>query len=70
MRVLCRASALKKILTAHDKDLLVLIKLQRYEKQYQGDSTYTHSVAVVRIDKSLDIEYFRGRIDHLDKLRY
>jgi hypothetical protein len=70
MRLLCRSSVLKKIMTTHDKDLLVLINLQRYEKRYQGDGTYTHSVAVAHIDKLLDVEYFRGPINHLYRSRY
>lgn len=70
MRVLCSSSALKKILTTYDKDLLVLINLQRYEKHYQDSGTYTNSVAVARIDKLLDVEYFKGHIDYTYKLRY
>ena len=70
MRVLCSSSALKKILTTYDKDLLVLINLQRYEKHYQDSGTCTNSVAVARIDKLLDVEYFKGHIDYTHKLRY
>lgn len=71
LRLLCSASTLKQILKKHDKDLLVLISLSRYEKKgYQGDSKYTHTVAGLRITRTLDIEYFKGRINHLYKPRY
>lgn len=70
LRLFCRSSVIKKVLTIHDRDLLLLINLQRYEKQYQDDSRYTHSVAAVRVNKSLDVEYFKGRVNHLYKPRY
>lgn len=70
MRVLCRSSMLKKILTTYDRDLLVLINLQYYVKHYRGGGTFTNSVAVVRIDQSLDIEYFKGHINHLHNSLY
>ncbi len=60
LRLFCRRNVLKKILVTHDQNLLVLIKLQRYEKQYQGESRYTHSVGVALISKSLDVSYFKG----------
>jgi len=70
LRLFCRSSALKKILTTHNKHLLVLFNLQRYEKQFRGDSRYTHSVGVALITKSLDVKYFKGRVNHLHKFRY
>ena len=70
MRLLCKRRVLKKILTKYDKDLLLLINLQRYEKEYRRNSRYTHTVGVVRIDKTLNIEYFKGRVNHLYKSRY
>jgi hypothetical protein len=70
MRLLCPSSVLKRILTKYDKDLLILINLQRYEKRYQGVSTYSHSVAVARVDKALGVQYFKGRVNHLHKSQY
>lgn len=70
-RLFCSASYLKKILKKFDKDLLVLIRLRRYEKEgYRSDSKYTHTVAIARINQSLDVEYFKGRVNHLHKSRY
>ncbi|MCK4394018.1 NACHT domain-containing protein [Candidatus Bipolaricaulota bacterium] len=70
LRLLCKSSVLKRILAKYDKELLLLIKLQRYEKGYRGDSKWTHTIAVVRITKTLDLEYFKGRINHLHESRY
>jgi hypothetical protein len=71
LRLFCTSSVLKRILTKYDKDLLVLIKLQRYEKDsYQRDSTWTHSVGVARITKTLDLEYNKGRVNYVHKSRY
>ena len=69
LRLRCRSSVLRRILTTYNVDLLLLINLQRYEKQFQRDSRFTHSVAAVRINKSLNVEYIRGKTNHLQKLR-
>jgi len=70
LRLFCKSRLLKKILGKYDKDLLLLINLQRYEKKYREGDRYTHTVAVVRIDKALKVEYFKGRINHLYKAQY
>jgi len=70
IRLICSSLALKKILSEYNKELLLLIKLERTEKVYQGDSKRTHTIAVVRITKTLEYEYFKGRINHLHKSRY
>ena len=70
-RLSCASFILKKILSRYDKDLLLLINLQRYEKQsYNRDSTWTHTVAVVRVTKALNLEYFKGRVNYLHRTRY
>ena len=70
-RLFCASSVLKSILTKYNKDLLVLITLQRYEKtSYRSDSRFSHTVGVARITKDFDLEYFKGRINHLHKTRW
>ena len=69
LRLFCRRTVLKKILRTHNKHLLVLIKLQRYEKQFQSESRYTHSVGVASISESLNVRYFKGQVNHLHKIR-
>ncbi|RJP17957.1 MAG: transcriptional regulator [Candidatus Abyssobacteria bacterium SURF_5] len=69
-RLLCSSSVLKKILNKYDKNLLLLIKLERYEKKYQELSKWTHTIAVVRITKALKLQYFKGRINHLHKSEF
>jgi hypothetical protein len=70
-RLFCSASSLKKVLKKFNKELLVLIRLRRYEKEgYRSERKYTHTVAVARINQSLDVEYFKGRVNHLHKARY
>jgi len=71
LRLCCSTSSLEQILKTHDKDLLLLISLQRTEKAgYRGASKYTHTVAVVRISKTLDLEYFKGRVNQPHNSRY
>ena len=61
---------LRRILKRDDKDLLVLIKLQRYEKEsYRENYRYTHTVSVARITKACDLQYFKGRINHVYEMR-
>ena len=69
-RLVCSASVLRKTLKKYDKDLLLLIRLERYERQFREKGRWTHTVAVVRIDKALRIEYFKGRINYLYRPRY
>lgn len=65
-RLQISTSALQTILTTNDKDLLLLVKLQRYQREtYRSESRFTHTVAVVRINRTLELEYFKGRINHL-----
>ncbi|MDZ7832803.1 MAG: NACHT domain-containing protein [Desulfobacterales bacterium] len=68
LRLLCKSSILKKVLTNYDKELLLLFDLQRYEKEtYRSSGWFSHSIGVVRIDKSLNVEYFKGRVNYLHK---
>ena len=69
-RLVCSAPILRKVLKKYDKDLLLLIKLQRYEGQFREQGKWTHTVAVVRINKALKYEYFKGRVNHLHRSSY
>src|SRR5207342_3246369 len=66
-RLLCSASALRETLKRQDKHLVLVIAIQRREESNRREIKYTHSVAVVRISTTLDLEYFKGRINHLHK---
>jgi hypothetical protein len=71
LRLLCSASLLKTVLGKFDKDLLLLINLERYEsKLYQKRSKFIHTIAVVRVTKALNFEYFPGRINHVYEALY
>ena len=71
LRLFCSTSSLKQILKKYDKDLLLLISLQQCEKEgHRGNSKYKHTVAVLRISKKFDLEYFKGLVNHLYKPRY
>lgn len=71
LRLLCSAKSLKQILKKYDKDLLLLINLQKYERGLSGrDSKYNNTVAVVRVSKTLEVQYFKGRVNHAWVPRY
>ena len=70
-RLYCATSVMKEILGELEKDLLVLINLQRYEKEsYRASGKYTHTVAVARITQNCDLSYFEGRINHAHVMRW
>lgn len=72
VRLLCSRRLLKRVLTRSKSDLLMLINLQRYEKGYgpHSEGKYTHTIAVIRVTKSLDVKYYKGRINHLYRQRH
>ena len=70
-RLFCSTEILRKILAKTDKELLILIKLERYEKKtYPEKSKFSHTIAVVRITNTLAFEFFEGRINHLLVMDY
>lgn len=68
LRLLCTSSVLKKVLTNYDRELLLLFKLQRYERDtYRSSGRFSHSIGVALIDKSLNVKYFKGRVNYPNK---
>lgn len=68
LRLFCKSSVLKQVLRRYDRDLLLLFALQRYQKEtYRSSGRFSHSIGVVRIDKSLNVEYFKGRVNYTNK---
>ncbi len=72
VRLLCSPRLVKTVLARNNSDLLMLVNLQRYEKgsRFHSDSKYTHTIAVIRVTKSLDVKYYKGLINHLYKPRH
>lgn len=70
-RLQIEPSSLQQILTKTEKELLVLIKLKRYESSsYRSESRFTHTVAVVRVTRTLEFRYYEGRINHVHQSSY
>ena len=70
-RLICASSLLRRILTKYDRDLLILLKLERYVKESNhSDSCFAHSVSVARITKACDLEYFGGRVNHTHETQW
>lgn len=71
VRLMCSRDLLRDILITKDMELLVIVKLQRYEKGFGGkDSRFSHTVSVVRINKALDFEYYKGAVNKVHQMRY
>jgi hypothetical protein len=67
----CSTAALKELLAANNADLLLLVRLEKYDQGFRHESgKYTHTLAVARITKGLHLEYYKGRINHVYKFQY
>jgi len=63
-RLVCSPGFLKDVLLKRSAELLVLVRLRRYEKGLDSQgSQYWHTTAVVRIDNSLDFKLYPGAIN-------
>ncbi len=70
-RLVCSSGFLKDVLMKRRAELLVLVRLRRYEKGIGSlGSQYLHTTAVVRIDNSLDFKLYPGAINKLHKMKY
>ena len=69
--MICKSVFLSEVLDWSDANLLVLIKLRRYEKTSRkySDSKFFHTVAVLRIEKDLRFEYFPAAVNQVHKSR-
>jgi len=68
LRLLCKSSVIKKVLTKYDSELLLLFNLQRYVREtYRSSGQFSHSIGVVLIDKSFSVKYFKGRVNYSNK---
>lgn len=60
-RMTCSREFLKTLLSAKKMDLLILIVLRKYEKNFGGEpSEYSHSTAVAHVDQDLKIAFYPG----------
>lgn len=66
-RLIAKADFLGKLLSAFSVDLLILIKLHRYESSKQGyhDGKFTDTVAVLRVKNDLNFDYFKGAVSQV-----
>ncbi len=72
IRLQCSRRLLERLLTAANADLILLIKLRRYERggrfgHPHSDARFSHTIAVLRIAKSLDCKYYKGCVNHPHK---
>ena len=69
VRLVCKTDFLQKVLEANKADLILLIRLHRYESGQRGfgNSKFTDTVAVLRIKKSLKFEYYKGAVNHVQQ---
>ena len=69
--LLCSRELLKDILTTRCEHLLILVRIQRYEKGIgTGESKFSHSVGIVRIKETLDFEWLKGRMNYTHEMKH
>ena len=70
-RMICKSVFLSEVLDWRNTNLLVLIKLRRYEKAETrySNGRFSHTVAVLRVKKDLRFEYFPGAVNQIHKSR-
>lgn len=70
-RLKCSKDFLKNVLSQKNKDLVVFIKLERYEEGSRySDSRFTHTTAVVSIKADLSMNFYEGHINHLHESKF
>ena len=62
-RLSCSRTLLRRLLATNNKELLVLVKLERYEKPFDKKARFVHTIAVVHVKKTLDHEYIKGQVN-------
>lgn len=67
VRLVCKTKFLSDVLQWKKADLVLLVKLSRYEEgnRFDRGSRFSNTVAVLRIDKELRFEYFAGPVNQI-----
>ena len=60
LRLHCDTNFLGQILSDCELSLILVIRLQRYQKDYRTSGEFSHSVAVVEINEKLEFKYRKG----------
>lgn|ERR1700674_281933 len=70
-RLICSSEFLGRLLKKKQAELLLLIRLQRYEKGLGNESSrFSHTTAVLRIKPTLSFRFYGGAINLLHKDRF
>jgi hypothetical protein len=65
-RLICSSTLLRDVLVTRKAQLMVLIKLQRYEKGAQGrPGTFSYTTAAITINSSMRLQLFKGASNQL-----
>lgn len=71
-QLVCKTKFLSSVLEREKADLVLLIKLSRYEQGSgpEQKSKFSNTVAVLRVRKDLKFEYFAGPVNQVQQLGY
>ena len=71
VRLVCKTGFLSRVLQWKDANLVLLIKLRRYEQggSLREHGRFSHTVAVVRVREDLKFEYLAGPVNQVKPVR-
>jgi len=70
-RFVCSSNFLADILSKNNADLTILVRLRRHEKGFsEGKSEFWHTIAVLRINSTLAMQYYPGEANKLHESRF
>ncbi|MCF6287943.1 MAG: ATP-binding protein [Proteobacteria bacterium] len=68
VRLSCSKELLKKVLNLKNMDLVILIKLEKYKQSsHNENSSFTHTTAILSINKNMEYKFTLGKVNHLHK---
>jgi hypothetical protein len=63
-RLLCRKELLSEVLASRGAELVVLVRLRRYEKGYADkESQFWHTTAAIRLRPDLTVDFYKGLVN-------
>ncbi len=71
VRLTCSKELLEKVLKIKKRDLVILIKLEKYnQSSYNEKSSFTYTTAILSINKNMKYKFTLGRVNHTHKSKF
>jgi hypothetical protein len=71
VRLRCLRKLLRTVLTKQNSDLVILVKLQRYEEGFGNrNSWFSNTIAVIRMKRNLNFEFYKGAVNKIKETKH